>query len=171
MKKSARFPVFFAAALSLWLAWAGGLPALEESVFLAGVNFETPLNRLCDLAEGSPEDRQALLEEDKIYLLLGAVTDRFYLETENGEFRGELILTQGEWLGQEEVKIYRAAILFEGPRFEGLIPPPGRRSRTAAARNIPLNAGVLAAAKLTGFREEQGRLIPVLKGIEIRLIS
>ncbi|MDR1894543.1 MAG: hypothetical protein LBQ61_07660, partial [Spirochaetales bacterium] len=103
--KGARPPVFFAAALGLWLAWAGGLSALEESAFLAGVRFETSLNRLCDLAQGSPEERQALLEEDKIYLLLGTVTERLYLQTESEEFRGELILTQGEWLGQEEVKI------------------------------------------------------------------
>jgi hypothetical protein len=146
------------------------LGALDGRAFLAGVDFETNLSRLCTQAQGTEAEREQLLAQDMIYLLLGTVVDRSYLSAEGGEFSGELIITDGEWEGQEEVRVFRAAIVFTGPRFDGLVPPPGRRARTAAARNIPLNTQVLAAARLRGFRDYQGTFIPVLEGIELRLI-
>jgi len=145
------------------------LAALDGDSFNAAVDFPVTLEDLCNFVESQPaEVIQSVAGQDRIFLIMGVVDARTIVPTENDEFLGEIEIVTGQWQGLEEVKMFRAVTRFQGQQFAGMI--PARRSRNANPNEIPLNVTVLEAVKLVGTREYSGTVIPVLEGLNIRII-
>ena len=163
MKKLAGFLTFLL-CLSLFQ-----LAALNGDEFNSSVDFPVTLEDLCNFVESQPEEViQAVIAQDRIFLIIGVVDARKIVPTEGDEFLGEIEAITGQWQGLEEVKMFRCITQYRGDQFARMI--PARRSRTADPNEIPLNVTVLQAVKLIGTRDYMGQRIPLLEGLNIRII-
>lgn len=57
----------------------------------------------------------------KFVLVDGSIAGITVLEQNPANFTAELELVQGEWIGTEEVKLYRAYVYVQGPSFASLL--------------------------------------------------
>lgn len=107
---------------------------------------------------------------DSFFIIDGAVASRRVVQSDRESFLGELELVNGEWVGVEEVLLYRCIVQLVGPEFFEAI--PARRSRRANPAEIALNTRLLIVGKLTELRIlENGQAIPVLQAYYIRTLN
>ena len=110
---------------SLWF----GLLLLYSTSMLYGLEpQEGQLSRLLDLSldlKGVVKMVQQpnfnLSSFRKFVLLDGSIAGITVLDRDPANFMAELELVQGEWIGTEDVKLYRAFVYVQGPSFASII--------------------------------------------------
>jgi len=149
-------------ALALLLAFPLCLSALDRRDFERVVDFSVTLKTLAGLSE-----HQARGLAGRLLLLDGTVAGLQFLDPEEASFAVELELVGGEWIGEEDVKIYRCRVRFSGPLFFDRF--PRRAPRFPSPEQILLNDRLLVVARLAGrTASEDGSPLWVLDGLYAR---
>ena len=163
MKK--RILLSFLCAVFLVSAGAA-VSAASVNDFLGVVNFSMTLRDLSLLVTRGNQDQA---DTDRFIIVDGSVTSREVLSGEGETFVGEIEVIQGEWIGLEDVRMYRCIVRFTGDEFASLI--PARRSRRRSETELTLHSRVLVVGRLAEFRTmADGSVIPVIEGKFIRLL-
>lgn len=131
------------------------------------VNFDLTLKDIYLMVQ---EGNANNINPDQYIVINGTVSAREVLNPDKENFVGILELSSGEWLGVEDVEIYRCYIQLEGSDFSSAIPV--RRSRKPKPEEIKLNTNILVLGKYLGYSEDEtGNKYPVIKGFRIRKIQ
>jgi len=94
----------------------------------------------------------------KFLLLDGSIAGITILEKNPTNFTAELELVQGEWIGTEEVKLYRAYVYAQGPSFASLL-----------SSSIKANDYVLVIGSIEEiYTDDAGVRYPVILALSIR---
>ena len=134
-----------------------------EEEFNQIIDFDVTIRSLAIAASG--EDMESL--PDRLVLIDGTVVSRLVIDANADTYVGQIELIGGEWIGVEEVVMYRCLLLLEGPKFANAI--PARRSRTKHPDEIDLNSRILVVGSLLGlFDMEDGTTVAVLDAIHVR---
>jgi hypothetical protein len=144
--------------LPVWAVWA-------QEEFSAVVDFNVTLK---DAALAAAEGDVAA-QSEKYVIFYGTVQSRMVVTPEPEAFVGEIMLVSAEWVGYEDIRMYRCVVRFEGSEYVERIPtrPPRRPSEAL----IPLDTNVIITGKIIGIRTEtDGTRIPVLTGQNIRIL-
>lgn len=99
-------------------------------------------------------------------ILNGTVIERALIEADEANYSAELIIANGEWVGSDEVKVSKCAVLLNGPRFAEAI--PARRSRTVNPAEIQLNSEILVYGIYLGYAETEEGPLAVVQAVGIR---
>ena len=154
MKRGFSFILLFSA---LFLC-KQSLQAYSKSDFDKIVEFSTSLKNL---------EQSAFLENGKLLLLNGTVSNLQFLDKERESFKVMVEIVTGEWIGLEEVKSYNCYILFEGKEFFSVF--PSRKPKNPSPEMIFLNERIILLAKgLPSTREKRQQGIWILSGLHIR---
>ena len=146
------------------LGFGPSLVASPVADFLGIVDFTLSLKSLNQFMERGEYE---YLDKNLYIILDGTVSSRELLSAEKEPFLGEIEIVQGEWVGLEEVKIYKGIIEFSGEEYSGLI--PARRARRRSENEIKLNSHIIVIGKLKGKRLlPNGDSVPVIQGFLIR---
>jgi hypothetical protein len=133
---------------------------LIEERYLAGFALSKELRALLKLKPASLEEQSYLNR-----LIMEEVFNE-----ELAAFQVKMDLVRGEWQGLEEVKSYRASLLFSG--VESFKVFHRMRITEASSLMIPLNSAVLVAARPYKIeQDEAGNMSYLLKGIYIRVLN
>ena len=134
-----------------------------EEEFNQIIDFDVTIRSLAIAA--AAEDMESL--PDRLVLIDGTVASRLVIEGNPENYVGQIELIGGEWIGVEDVVMYRCFLLLEGPEFANAI--PARRSRTKHPDEIDLNSRILVVGSLLGlFDMDDGTTVAVLDAIHIR---
>ena len=107
---------------------------------------------------------------DRVLIIDGTVASRDVYDSSPDTYLGLLELIGGEWMGVEDVVMYRCYVFLQGPQFVNAI--PARRSRTKHPDEIDLNTRVLIAAELVDIQEiAPGEVVPILLAYYVRKID
>ena len=124
------------------------------------VTFED-LYRYYTLKQGS------LVTEGKILIIDGSIASRTVIEKDEAGFTAELEVVNGEWVGLEDVEIYKCFVILRGPDFFSRIPV--KRSRNKLPNEIEVNSHVLIVGRILGTRaDREGNTIPVMEAAFVR---
>lgn len=154
MKRKFSFVLLFPALLFCYQI----LPAYSKSDFDKIVEFSTSLKNL---------EQSAFLENDKLLLLNGTVSNLQFLDKKRDSFKIMVEIITGEWIGLDEVISYRCFILFAGEDFFSIF--PSRKPKNPSSDMIFLNDRILLLAQAspsTLEMREQG--IWLLDGLRVR---
>jgi len=128
------------------------------------VNFDLTLKKIYKMIESGESNN---INPNRFIVISGTVSAREVLNPDKENFSGILELSSGEWLGVEDVAIYKCYVQLEGSEFPSMIPV--RRSRKPKPEVIQLNEKILVLGKYLGYSEdENGIKYPVIQGIKIR---
>jgi hypothetical protein len=149
-------------ALALLLAAPWCLSAYGREDFDRVADFTATVKTVAGLTEG-----QARALSKRLLLLDGTIASLQFLNAEEASFAVELELVGGEWIGTEDVKIYRCRVRFRGPEYFRRF--PRRAPHSPGPDQIAPNDRVLILARLAG-REvgEDGTSLWVLEGLHVR---
>ncbi|MQY76429.1 MAG: hypothetical protein GH155_02230 [Spirochaeta sp.] len=137
------------------------LPAYSKSDFDKILEFSTSLKNL---------EQSAFLENGKLLLLNGTVSNLQVLDKEKESFKIMVEIVAGEWIGLDEVRSYRCFVLFAGKDFFSIF--PSRKPKNPSAEMIFLNDRIILLAKASPSTEEmreQG--IWLLDGLHVRQLQ
>jgi hypothetical protein len=149
-------------ALVLLLSFPLCLSAFDRKDFDRIADFSVTLKTLAGLSEN-----QARALAGRLLLLDGTVAYVQFLDPEEASFAVELELVGGEWVGVEDVKIYRCRVRFSGPEFFPRF--PRRAPRTPDPGQILLNDHLLVVARLAErTTAADGSPVWVLDGLHAR---
>ena len=152
--------------LLLAAALTGPLAAYDRKDFDRVVDFAATVKTLDGLSAAQARE-QGLL--GRLLLLDGTVASLQFLDPEEASFSVEMELVDGEWVGLEEVKIYRCRIRFQGPDFFRQF--PRRAPKNLDPSQVTLDDRVLVVAKaLLKGGEEAGQPLWLLQGLHVRPI-
>jgi hypothetical protein len=146
--------------LAVALLLASPLYAFDRQDFDRIADFSVTIKTLAGLSEpGRLSGRLLLLD--------GTVASLQFLDPEEASFAVELELAGGEWIGTEDVRIYRCRVRFRGPQYFRLF--PRRAPRNPDPAQIVPNDRILALARLAGRAvAEDGTPLWVLEGLAVR---
>lgn len=128
----------------------------DLSLTLKELNEKVLLNRISEI------------NPDTILVMRGSVAKRQVINADKETFRGEIELLRGEWVDISRVEDYRCIIIVEGPYFSDTI--PARYTRSQQQGEIPLNAEVIFSCRFSGTRRVEGKILPVLKALDYRIL-
>jgi hypothetical protein len=139
------------------------------AVFLSSISIEE-FDGVVDFSV-TLKELNALQDLDSIggrfVVITGEVSARQVVDGEEATFVAELEIVDGEWIGAEQILIYRCIVVLEGPEFYGMV--PAGRSRTKDPREIDLNSTILVVAEVLGFTEmTAGEYVPVINAVYLR---
>jgi hypothetical protein len=138
------------------------LPASDREDFDRVTDFSVTIRTLSGLSATQGRALSA-----RIVLLDGTVSAMQYINPEQASFAVELELVSGEWVGLEDVKIYRCRVRFEGPEFFPLF--PRRAPKNPSPEQVVPNDRLLVAARLVGQTAGQaGEPLWLLRGLHVR---
>ena len=138
------------------------LPQFEQIVA-----FDLTLERLAAQVRagdvsGIPKDRYLAID--------GVVSSRQLVNEAEEDYLGILELSSGDWVGGEDLRVYRCYVQLRGPEFFGTVPKP--RSREKSPNEIPLHAHVLLVGRYLGYGQDQGgNRFPVLQAVDYRVLE
>jgi len=148
--------------LALLLGFPLCLSAFDRRDFDRVADFSVTLKSLAGLSES-----QARRLGGRLLVLDGTVAYLQFLDPEQASFAVELELVGGEWVGTEDVKIYRCRVRFNGPEFFRRF--PRRTPRDPTPEQIVLDDHLLVVARLAGrTTAEDGTPVWVLEGLHAR---
>ncbi len=128
------------------------------------VNFDLTLKKIYKMIEAGESHK---INPNQFIVISGTVSAREVLNPDKDNFSGILELSSGEWLGVEDVAIYKCYVQLDGTEFAPMIPV--RRSRRPKPEEIQLNEKILVLGKYLGYSEdENGIKYPVIQGIKVR---
>ncbi|MCX7786749.1 MAG: hypothetical protein N2442_03520 [Spirochaetes bacterium] len=139
---------------------------LGSRILLYGAELpKTQLSRVLDLSLDLKGVVQLVRKPDfnlpsfqKFLLLDGSIAGITILEKNPTNFTAELELVQGEWIGTEEVKLYRAYVYAQGPSFASLL-----------TSSIKANDYVLVIGSIEDiYTDDAGTRYPVILAHSIR---
>jgi hypothetical protein len=155
--------ILLSSALFFGAAIAG---AFDRSDFDRIVDFSMTLK---GLDQGSGGSRADLVQQGKLLILNGTVSNIRILSPEPEGFQVQLELVLGEWIGLEEVRSYRCSVLFQGPEYAPLFP---RKKSGVSGAAIETNTRVLVVARaLEPVSVEKDRTDWLLQGFHIRSLQ
>jgi len=155
-----------ALTLLLAAALAAPLAAYDRQDFDRIVDFATTVKSLDGLSAAQARERGLV---GRLLLLDGTVAALHFLDSEEVTFDVEMELVAGEWVGLEEVKIYRCRIRFQGPGFFPQF--PRRAPKSPGPFQVALDDRVLVVVKaLRKEGEESGQPLWLLQGLHVRPI-
>lgn len=147
-------------------AWAAPLLAYDREDFDRVVDFSATVKTLETLSTAQARERGLLA---RLVLLDGTVTSLQFLNAEEAGFALEMELVSGEWIGLEDVKIYRCRVRFQGPAFFRQF--PRRAPKNPEPAQVVLNDRVLIVAKAVArVGDEAGQSLWLLEGLHVRPI-
>jgi len=141
--------------------------APELPVFSDAVAFEYTLDRLAsEVTSGEVSD----IPKNRYMILDGIVSSRQLINPQEGEYFAILELSSGEWVGGEDLAMYRCYVQLIGPSFAGTVPEP--RSREKGPEEISLHSHLLLIGRYLGYGEDQqGNRFPVLEAVDLRILQ
>ncbi len=149
-------------ALMLLLCFPLCSSAFDRRDFDRIADFSVTLKTLAGLSEN-----QARALAGRLLVLDGTVAYLQFLDPEEATFAVELELVGGEWVGVEDVKIYRCRVRFSGPEFFPRF--PRKAPRSPDPQQILLNDHLLVVARLAGRdAAADGSPLWVLDGLHAR---
>lgn len=138
------------------------IPRFEELVA-----FDLTLERLAAQVEAGDA---GAIPKDRYLMIDGLVSSRQLVNEAEEEYLGIIEISSGDWVGGEELEVYRCYVQLRGPEFVGSVPKP--RSREKADNEIPLHAKILLIGRYLGYGEDQqGNRFPVLLAVDFRLLK
>jgi len=156
MKKITVTALFFAIGISLF----GQTKATAETA----VDFDLTLKKIYNLVKAGEAHK---IDPDKLVVINGTVSVREVLNPDKKNFSGIIELNSGEWIGTEDIEIYKCYVKLDGSEFAPMI--PARRSRHPKPEVIKLNEKIMVLGRYIGYSEdENGNKTPVIQGIKIR---
>ncbi|TVQ99532.1 MAG: hypothetical protein EA403_12910 [Spirochaetaceae bacterium] len=102
-------------------------------------------------------------------LLDGVIAEITVIDPEPESFFAQIDLVTGRWRGLDEIRLYRAYVFVQGPRFAAMIPasPP----REPDPDLLTVNSRIMVAGALVDlFDEPDGGVAPVIDGFHLRPI-
>ncbi|TFG62972.1 MAG: hypothetical protein E4H36_06720 [Spirochaetales bacterium] len=102
----------------------------------------------------------------KLLVLSGSVASIQFLSAEGEDFVAAVELVSGEWIGVEDVRLFKAYLVVTGPQFAERLPV--RRSREALENEIVLNSQILAVGRIVDFDTSESEYIPIIECFYIR---
>lgn len=103
---------------------------------------------------------------DKLLVLTGAVASVQFLGGEGEGFVAALELVEGEWIGVQDVHMYKAYLIVYGADFEARLPE--KRSRDGVENEIMVNSQILAIGRIVDVDTSESGLIPIIECYYIR---
>jgi len=103
---------------------------------------------------------------DKLLILTGAVASVQFLGGEGDNFVAALELVDGDWIGVEDVQMYRAYLIVHGTDFEARLPV--KRSKEGVPNEILPNSQILAVGKIVEVDTSEAGAIPIIECYYIR---
>jgi hypothetical protein len=147
-------------------AWAAPLLAYDRADFDRIVDFSATVKTLEALSAAQARERGLLT---RLVLLDGTVTSLQFLDAEEASFALEMELVSGEWIGLEDVKIYRCRVRLRGPAFFQQF--PRRAPKNPGDAQVVLNDRVLVVARAVArVGDEPGQSLWLLDGLYVRPI-
>lgn len=148
--------------LVLALAVPLALGAYDRADFDRVVDFSVTIQSLDGLTEA-----QGRALASRVLLLDGTVASLQFLDPEEDTFAVEVELVAGEWVGLEDVKMYRCRVRFEGREFFRQF--PRRAPKNPSAEQVRVHDRLLAAARIARrTTDAEGRPLWVLTGLRAR---
>jgi len=149
-------------AIALLLASPLYLSAYDRQDFDRIADFSVTIKTLSSLSEN-----QARGLAGRLLVLDGTIASMQFLNAEEPSFAVELELVGGEWVGTEDVKIFRCRVRFSGTEYFRRF--PRRSPRSPSPEQIVLNDRLLVVARLAGrAAAEDGSPLWVLDGLHAR---
>jgi hypothetical protein len=147
-------------------AWAAPLLAYDREDFDRVLDFAATVKTLDALSAAQARERGLAT---RLLLLDGTVTSLQFLDAEQASFALEMELVSGEWIGLEDVKIYRCRVRLKGPAFFRQF--PRRAPKNPEPSQVVLNDRVLVVAKaVERVTNEAGQSLWLLDGLYVRPI-
>lgn len=118
-----------------------------------------------DLYLAAKNQDDSAIPVNKALILDGDIGTITVYEDTDMSFVVEFELLNGTWVGQEQVELYRAYMVCEGPEFRSLFSPQSQ-TRLKSGQTIL----VVGSYEGLGLDYDEKTLVPVIKVINIRLI-
>ena len=140
--------------------------AQQHQLQAVTVDFSITLQEIHRILE---DEGPAGLPTDRALVIDGVVAEIVVIDPEPESFLVQIELVTGRWIGLEEIRIYRAYVFVQGPRFVE------RVSLRAAANDqydvVTPNSRVIVLGNIVDvFVDEDGTSAPIIDGIDLRLI-
>ncbi|MFP4363608.1 MAG: hypothetical protein ACLFR1_07035 [Spirochaetia bacterium] len=160
MKKSLILVVLLLCS-ALFHIYAADIDELQEIM-----DFTLTLGDLDEIVQNQEYNQ---LSMDKFYLIQGSIGSIIVAERDPENFLAEIEIVNGEWVGLDEIRMYRCFVQLAGPDFAERFPI--RRSQENE-NSIQLNQEVFVLVKVIGVAPlEDGGEALVLQGHYVRTLN
>jgi hypothetical protein len=147
-------------------ALAAPILAYDREDFDRVVDFAATVKTLDGMSTAQAREKGLLA---RLVLLDGTVAALQFLDAEEASFAVEMELVAGEWVGLEDVKIYRCRVRFQGPAFFSQF--PRRAPKNPDSSVVVLNDRVVVVARAVARGEDgAGQPLWLLRGLHVRPI-
>ncbi len=112
-------------AVSVFIAFFIGLGTLAAQ----GLSLDSPIDFSIDLHrlyQAARNNNEKDIPQNRLLLIEGTIGSRDTIIDEEDDFLAELELVGGHWESEEEIVLYRAIVIFDGPEYHPLFNPRGQ---------------------------------------------
>jgi hypothetical protein len=152
-----------AALLMLFCASAMAQDAADVDPFDAVVDFSMTTKRLFELIDAGSYDA---IDADRYFVLQGSVASTTVLDPNPDTYFALVELVDSEWIGLEDIGIYRVQVLLAGPEFADLV--PARMPRDPGPEVLRTNDELLVVGRFGVLQFIDGTELPVVQAYDIR---
>lgn len=136
----------------------------------------TDLDRIIDLnlslkeiSNSTPDQLDVIIASEKYVIIKGTVSSITEIERSEDNFILDIHIIDGEWIGLENVEVYKCIVNISGLEWENRFPK--RVPREINEEHILLNNSVIVIGKVSDYVLEKGFLLTVINGQYIRKIQ
>jgi len=127
------------------------------------VDFSMTTKRLSELIDAGAWDQ---IDTDRYFVLQGAVASTTVLDPTPQSYFALVELVDGEWIGLEDIGIYRVQVILEGPEFAGLV--PARMPRDPGPEVLRTNDELVVVGRFEFLPLTDGSSLPVVRAYQLR---
>ena len=150
--------------LVLFLGASGLLFGIDLRDFNNVVDFDLNVQQIASLVSQS---KQSEINPSKILILNGAVASIEIVQPQEKDFLALIELVSGDWVGTNQVNLYRVYLVVSGPEFFKRV--PARVPREPPANIIQVNDQILVVGTyLNSGTAPDGKEVAVIQGLRIR---
>jgi hypothetical protein len=152
-----------AALLLLLSASVMAQDVMGVDAFDGVVDFSMTTKRLHGLIETEPWEE---IDNNRFFILQGSVASTTVLDPNPDSYFALVELVDSEWIGLEQIGIYRVQVLLTGPEFAALV--PARMPRDPGPEIIQTNDELLVVGRFGILEFTDGSQLPVVQAYHIR---
>ncbi len=143
---------------------ASPLSAATPEEFDSVVDFSTTLK---DLSQQVQSDGGASVDPNRYLILEGTVASIMIADPNPDSYVAVVELVRGEWIGLEQINLFRVYVIMEGPTFAERLPL--RMPRDPGPEIITTNSKLMVIGQFQGVDEGAGgEAVPVVRAAFVR---
>ncbi len=152
------------AILALLLVVGAVAFAAPADDFSSVIDFSISTAELVELVQAGQDDR---IDPKKLLILQGSVASTLVLDPTVETYQALVELVASQWVGLEDIEVYRVYVLLEGPEFSNRV--VDRLPRDPGPEIILTNSEIIVVAAFIGVAEgDDGSAIPVVTAVAVR---